>query len=415
MKRAIRLAAVAIAWMIGGCRQGESHQPIKVGILHSLSGTMALSERPVCDGTLLAIEEINAEGGVSGRRIQPVVVDGKSDWPTFAREAERLITRERVSVVFGCWTSASRRTVKDIFEKHNNLLFYPVQYEGLEQSPNIVYTGAAPNQQIVPGVMWCINKGWKRFFLVASDYVFPHAANEIMRARITAFHGQIVGEEYILLGSRDVKKTISRIVDAKPDVILNTINGDTNIAFFTELRAAGITPRCIPTMSFSIAEEELASMDPGTMAGDYAVWNYFQSINSKENLEFVARFKSRHGADRHTSDPIEAGYLGVYLWAKAVKYAGTDDVNAVRKALAGQTMLAPEGIVVVDAATQHTWKTVRIGKIRADGQFETVWTSQRPMRPVPYPPSKSKQGWDAFLGALFQGWGNRWANPGAPP
>jgi ABC-type branched-subunit amino acid transport system substrate-binding protein len=245
--------------------------------------------------------------------------------------------------------------------------------------------------------------------------VFPHAANEIMRARITAFHGQIVGEEYILLGSRDVKKTISRIVDAKPDVILNTINGDTNIAFFTELRAAGITPRCIPTMSFSIAEDELASMDPGTMAGDYAVWNYFQSINSKENLEFVARFKSRHGADRHTSDPIEAGYLGVYLWAKAVKYAGTDDVNAVRKALAGQTMLAPEGIVVVDAATQHTWKTVRIGQIRADGQFETVWTSQRPMRPVPYPPSKSKQGWDAFLGALFQGWGNRWANPGAPP
>lgn len=415
-KKIIVAIGVIVLSAIGGWSyrhgRGLAREPIKVGILHSLTGTMAISEKSVRDATVMAIEEINAQGGISGRTIQPVVVDGKSDWHTFAQEADRLITQEKVSVVFGCWTSASRKTVKPVFERHDHLLFYPVQYEGLEQSPNIVYTGAAPNQQIIPAVKWCFDNLGKKFFLVASDYVFPRSANAIIKAQVTALRGQVVGEEYLLLGNKDVKGVVQKIVQTKPAVILNTINGDTNVAFFRELRAAGITPSKIPTVSFSIAEDELRSMNPKGMAGDYAAWNYFQSIDSAENKDFVKRFRQKYGAERVTDDPMEAGYFGVYLWAQAVKDAGTDDVRAVRKALPNQSFTAPEGLVSVDADNNHTWKTVRIGKIQADGCFDIVWTSDKPVRPVPYPVYKSKSEWDKFLTALFNGWGQRWANPG---
>lgn len=386
--------------------------PIKVGVLHSLTGTMAISETSVRDATLMAIAEINAQGGLLGRTLLPVVADGKSDWPTFAREAERLITQDKVSVVFGCWTSASRKTVKPVFERLDHLLFYPVQYEGLEQSPNIIYTGAAPNQQILPAVKWSLDNVGKKFFLVGSDYVFPRTANAIIRAQVTALRGEIVGEEYVLLGSTDVKDMVAKIVAAAPSVILNTINGDTNVAFFKELRAAGITPAKIPTMSFSIAEDELRSMDATQMAGDYTAWNYFQSGVSPENQKFVAAFKAKYGAARVTDDPMEAGYFGVHLWAQAVRDAGTDDVKEVRKKLPNQTFIAPEGLVSIDADNQHTWKTVRVGKIRADGQFDIVWTSDKPVRPVPFPVYKTREEWETFLAGLFTGWGQRWANPG---
>lgn len=414
---AILLAATTV--LMAGCSNADSGGPaasatIKVGVLHSLTGTMAISEKSVRDATLMAIEEINDKGGVLGRKVTPVVVDGKSDWPTFAQEAENLITREKVSVVFGCWTSASRRMVKPVFEKHNHLLFYPVQYEGLEQSPNIVYTGAAPNQQIIPAVKWAFDKGWKKPFLVASDYVFPRAANEIIKAQVAALRGKVVGEEYILLGSSDVKSAVAHIVASRPDVIFNTINGDTNVAFFNALRAAGITPDKIPTISFSIAEDELRSTNPQTMAGDYAVWNYFQSISTPENKEFVARFKQKYGQDRVTDDPMEAAYFGVYLWSQAVKDAGTDEVGAVRKAIANQTFSAPEGLVTVDSENQHTWKAVSVGRIKNDGQFEIVWTSAKPVRPVPFPIYKTQAEWEKFLENLYTGWGNSWANPGKP-
>jgi urea transport system substrate-binding protein len=372
---------------------------------------MAISEKSVRDATLLAIQEINERGGVLGKTIAPVVVDGKSDWATFAQEAENLITREKVSVVFGCWTSASRKAVKPVFEKHNHLLVYPVQYEGLEQSPNIVYTGAAPNQQIIPAVKWAFDKGWKKPFLVASDYVFPRAANEIIKAQVAALRGKVTGEEYILLGSSDVNSVVEHIIAARPNVIFNTINGDTNVAFFNALRAAGITPDKVPTISFSIAEDELRSTNPQTMAGDYAVWNYFQSIDTPENRQFVTRFKQKYGQDRVTDDPMEAAYFGVHLWAQAVKDAGSDNVEAVRKAIANQTFSAPEGLVTVDSENQHTWKTVFVGRIKPDGQFEIVWTSGRPVRPVPFPIYKTQADWEKFLDHLYTGWGNSWANP----
>lgn len=406
---AIALAVSAPLWLP---RLLTPPAPMRVGILHSLTGTMAISEKSVVDGTVLAIEEINAAGGVLGRRIEPVIADGCSDAATFAREAERLIVAEKVVTVFGCWTSASRKTVRPVFEKYDHLLFYPVQYEGLEQSPNIVYLGAAPNQQIIPAVKWCFDNLGKRFFLVGSDYVFPRAANAIIRDLVKALGAEIVGEQYLLLGSTQTAAAVAEIVRTRPNVILNTINGDSNVAFFRELRRAGITPSQIPTMSFSIAEEELQHMNVEHMAGDYAAWNYFQSLSAPENRDFVAAFQKRFGAKRVTSDPVAAAYTGVHLWAQAATTAGLDNVTAIRHSLRNQSWRAPEGVVSVDSSTRHLWKTVRIGRITAAGQFEIVWTSTRAIRPAPYPVSRTPAQWEMFLGDLYRGWGRNWANPG---
>ncbi|MCU0497657.1 MAG: urea ABC transporter substrate-binding protein [Anaerolineae bacterium] len=390
----------------------DTPEPIKIGILHSLSGTMAISEAPVVDAVLLAVEEINAAGGIMGHPIEPIIVDGRSDWQVFATEAERLILDEQVNVIFGCWTSACRKTVRPVFERHNHLLIYPVQYEGLETSPNIIYTGAAPNQQIIPAVKWALDNLGTRFYLVGSDYVFPRTANAIIRDQLTALRGEVVGEEYVLLGSTEVSDIIQDIQAKRPDVILNTINGDSNIAFFQELRAAGISAERIPTISFSIAEGELQSMDTSTMIGDYAAWNYFQSLDRPENQRFVERFRARYGADRVVGDPLEAGYFGVYLWAQAVTEVDSWDVGRVRLAMHDQSFNAPQGVVYIDGDTQHTWKTVRIGQITADGQFNIVWDAQTLLRPQPYPSFRSVNEWQLFLDDLYNGWGQQWANPG---
>ncbi len=417
MRKIIIITASIIISALAGLgiyslRQGIVREPIKVGILHSITGTMAISEKSVLDSTLMAIEEINLKGGIIGRKIEPVIVDGRSDWPTFAKEAERLIVDEKVSVIFGCWTSASRKTVKPIFEKFNHLLFYPVQYEGLEQSSNIIYTGAAPNQQIIPAVKWCFDNLGKRFFLIGSDYVFPRSANAIIRDQTIALGAEIVGEEYILLGSNNVENMVQKIVEVQPEVILNTINGDSNISFFKELKKAGITPDKIPTMSFSIAEDELRTLGTENMVGNYTCWNYFQSVTTEENRVFVERFKVKYGSDRTTDDPIEAGYFGVYLWESAVKDAGSADVDKVREALKRQSFRAPEGIVYIDPDNNHTWKTVRIGRIKEDGLFDIIWDSERSIQPVPFPASRTKAEWKSFLKALYEGWGGNWANQG---
>jgi urea transport system substrate-binding protein len=391
---------------------GGNQTPIKVGILHATSGTMAISESAVVDATLLAIEEINRNGGVLGRPIEAIVVDTRSDWDVAAREAERLITEEEVVTIFGCWTSACRKTVKPVFEEYNHLLFYPVQYEGLELSPNIVYTGATPNQQITPAVKWGFENIGKRFFLVGSDYVFPRTANTIIKDQVKALGGEVVGEEYILLGSQNVATMIRKIQETQPDVILNTINGDSNIAFFAELQKAGITAEQIPVISFSIAEDELRTLGAAQLAGHYASWNYFQSIEGEQNSAFVKAFKNKYGADRVTDDPMEAAYFGVYLWAQAAEQAGIADVSNIRLTIKHQSYLAPEGVVAVDPQTQHTWKPTRIGKIQADGQFEIVWISNGPIRPLPYPVYRTQAEWDKFLSDLYESWGGSWVNPG---
>ena len=419
MSRTVRLLLLLLACtvlaLLVGLMLTREPPPIRVGVLHSLSGTMAISESAVVDATLLAIEEINAAGGLDGRRVQPLVVDGRSDWDHFAIEAERLITEEGVAVVFGCWTSACRKTVRPVFERHDHLLVYPVQYEGLETSPNILYTGAAPNQQIIPAVKWSFDHLGRRFFLVGSDYVFPRTANAIIRDQVTALQGEIAGEVYIPLGSTAVEETVQAILASRPAVILNSINGDSNIAFFRALRGAGITPAEIPTVSFSIAEAELPTLDIDLLVGDYAAWNYFQSLESPENRGFVARFRERYGAQRVTSDPLEAAYLGVKLWSQAVARDATSEVGIIRETVLDQSYHAPSGVVYSDPRNRHTWKTVRIGRIRADGQFQVVWDSGDPIRPEPFPAYRTRAQWQLFLDTLYRGWGGHWANPEPGP
>ncbi len=363
---------------------GLIREPIKIGVLHSLTGTMSISEISVKDATLLAVEEINAAGGVLGRPLEAVIEDGASDLQTFAQKAKQLILEAQVAVVFGCWTSASRKAVLPAFEQYGGLLFYPVQYEGLEQCPNVFYTGAAPNQQIVPGVNYLLAQGKRKIFLLGSDYIFPRTANMIVKAQLAALGGELAGEVYLPLGSRKVDEAIAHILAVKPDAILNTLNGDSNVAFFQKLREAGLKPENLPVMSASIAEEEVRAIGPENIAGHLVVWNYFQTADTPENRQFVKAYKARYGENRVTDDPIEAAYFGVYLWKQAVEKAGSTDAVKVREAAKNIEFAAPSGKVKIDAKTQHTWKTARIGKVRSDGQIQEIWNSGAPVQPDPF-------------------------------
>jgi urea transport system substrate-binding protein len=386
--------------------------PIKVGVLHPQSGTMANEGRPLIDATLLAIDQINENGGLLRRNVEAVVRDTQSDPDTADREAEKLIVEDRVSAIFGIWLSATRRRLKPTLEKHDHLLVYPLHYEGMEQSPNILYNGTTPNQQIIPTVRYCfgfLNK--RRFFLVGSDYIFPHAANAVIADELKTLGGKVVGEEYIPLGSGVVDDVVRKIAAGDADVILSTITGDSNRAFLRALRARGVKSDRIPMVSFSLTEHEIRAMPAKDTVGDYAAWSYFQSIERAENYAFVQQFRTKYGAQRTVSDPMETAYYGVHLWAKAVRAAGSDDVSPVRKALRDQRYDAPEGEVRIDPDTLHTWKTVRLGKIVEGGQIEIVWSSEKPIKPELYPSSRSPAEWDTFLENLYKGWGNRWAAP----
>lgn len=385
--------------------QGE---PIKVGVLQSLSGTMSRSGTSVVDATLLAIEEINQSGGLLGRPVKAVVADGRSDTETFAREAERLIVDEQVCTVFGCWTSASRKTVRPIFEQHDHLLVYPLQYEGMETSPNIIYMGAAPNQQIIPALLWANESlGKKRFFLVGSDYVFPRAAGEVIKDQLQNTDAEVAGEMYVPLGSTEFDSVVQAILQAQPDMILNTVNGDSNIGFFRSLREAGIKSDDAACLSFSIGEQELLSLDIARVEGDYAASTYFQSLDTAANRAFIGRFTDKY-PHHVVSDAMENAYVGVHLWAQAVREAESIEPKKIRRAMRNQRIVAPEGDVRIDPETQHCFKTPRVGQIRSDGQFRIVWSATEPIRPEPYPASRTAEDWKAFLHDLYIGWGNRW-------
>lgn len=380
---------------------------IKVGLLHSQSGPLAGSEKNVINATLLAIEEINTNGGLLGKEIVPLLVDGKSSGDVFAAQAEKLIVNDKVSVIFGCWTSASRKSVKPVVEKYKNLLMYPIQYEGLEQSPNIIYTGATPNQQIIPAVTWACRNLGKKFFLIGSDYVFPRVAHEIMKDCIAAQDGIVVGESFLLLDANDATAAVKDIVACKPDVILNCINGTTNKIFFKQLREAGISSEKIPTMSFSIAEPELASLDTLDLMGDYAAWSYVQTIERQENFEMIKKLKKRFGKNSVFSDPMEAAYNNVHLWAQAVELAKSTNSEVVIPALKKQVFNGPGSIIYLDQ-NNHAWRHVFIAKIMFDRQFSIVWASQKAIAPCPFPPYRTVAMWEDFLNKLFEGWGQKW-------
>ncbi|MCX7185287.1 MAG: urea ABC transporter substrate-binding protein [Nitrosospira sp.] len=395
--RFVMLGLVAVAAVLVGLWQAQSpaQPPIKIGVLHSLSGTMALSETPLVDAVRLAVEEIHAQGGLLGRPLELVVADGKSDANIAAAEAERLITQEQVAVLFGCWTSACRKAVKPVVEQHRHLLFYPVQYEGMEQSPNILYTGAAPNQQVVPGTRWAMQQFGRRVYLLGSDYIYPRTANLIIRDLIKANDGEVLGERYLPLGSADVDAIVADIVQKKPDIVLNTLNGDSNRYFLDALEKAGL--HNLPLMSFSMAEGEMKAWRGGRLTRHYAVWGYFQSLPGEENRRFVAAYQSRFGAERVTSAPMETSYLGVHLWAQAVRETNSIDPVRVNPTLLRQSIQAPSGILAVDATSRHLWNMVRVGRVLPDGQFEQVYSSNTPVRPTPWPFHRSHDAWRALL------------------
>ena len=406
--------ALAATWLVID-RWFVDHRPIVVGILHSQTGPMAVSERSMIDAEVLALEEINRQGGLLGRPVRWVIADGASDWPTFARQAERLIREHDVKVIFGCWTSACRKGVLPVVESHDHLLLYPMAYEGLEQSPNIVYTGAAPNQQITPAVQWCHETlAARRFFLVGSDYVWPHCVNRIVKDQLTGLGAELAGEAYVPFGSTDVADVAAQIAAAEPDVILSTVVGDSALPFARAIRAAGLEPETTPIVTFAVGENELRGAAAADMAGHYAAWNYFQSLDRPQNKAFVTAFKKRYGDDRTTSDVMVAAYNSVLLWAQAVREAETADTRQVRAALRHQSLDAPEGIIAVDPETQHTWRPVFIGRIRPDGQVDIVWSSRTAVRPMPFPISRSRSEWEQFVSDLYRGWGGRWTAPGTP-
>ncbi|MCA2205626.1 urea ABC transporter substrate-binding protein [Nocardia rosealba] len=357
---------------------------IKVGSLHSLSGTMAISEVTVANSTKLAVDQINAAGGVLGKKIEIVPEDGASDPKTFAEKAEKLISSDCVAAVFGGWTSSSRKAMKPKFESLNSLLYYPVQYEGLEDSKNIFYTGATTNQQIVPALDYLKQKGITSLYLVGSDYVFPQTANREIRAYAAANGIEIKGEDYTPLGSTDFSTIVNKVRTAKAGAVFNTLNGDSNVAFFREYSNAGLEAAEMPVVSVSIAEEEVVGIGADRLAGQLTAWNYYQTVDSPANKKFVADYKAAFGADKPTSDPMEAAYASVFLWKNTVEKAKSFAVADIQAAADGVSFEAPEGTVTIDGSNHHITKTARIGEIRADGLIYTVWDSGKAITPDPY-------------------------------
>ena len=392
MKRFLAvLSAVALAaTMLTACGSGGGSSSgdgdtVKVGLLHSLTGSMAISEKSVRDAEVLAIKEINAAGGVNGKQIEYVEEDGASEPSTFATKAEKLIDSEGVSTIFGCWTSSSRKAVKPIVEEYGSLLWYPVQYEGMESSSNIVYTGAAPNQQIVPAIDYLLDQGYKKFFLLGSDYVFPRTANMIINAQLEAKGAKAVGEEYADMDQTDFAAIISKIEAAKPDVIINTLNGTGNVSFFKQMSEKNYTSKDYMTMSFSIAEEEVATIGADILKGHMVSWNYYQTTDTEKNKEFVNAYKDAYGENRVTSDPAEAAYDAVYLWKAACEKADSFEPEDVIKAVeSGEISFdAPEGTVTIQGDNHHLVKPVRLGQVGDDGLINEIYATD-PVAPDPY-------------------------------
>lgn len=364
----------------GICVEGDT---VQIGFLNSTSGTMAISEQTVRDSLIMAAEEINADGGIFGKQIEYIEEDGQSEPTIFAEKINKLLTEDEVAAVFGGWTSASRKAMLPVVEGANGLLFYPVQYEGLEASPNIYYTGATTNQQILPAMDFLASEGVETLFLAGSDYVFPRTANKIIKQYAAELGIEIVGEEYVPLDSDDWTTQVAKIAEAEPDFVFNTINGSSNVGFIKAYDEAGLGPDNSPIISVSIAEEEAPAMGVD-LTGQYASWNYFQSVDSAENSTFIESFQAKYGEDRPTSDPMEAAYTSLYLYKEMVEKAESFCVDDVNAASDGVSFAAPEGTVTVNGDNHHIAKTGLIGQINSDNQFDVVWSSEGPIEPDPF-------------------------------
>ncbi|NUZ06943.1 urea ABC transporter substrate-binding protein [Piscinibacter koreensis] len=395
-------AALATTGLLSFSLGAQAADTIKVGILHSLSGTMAISETVLKDVALMTIDEINAKGGVLGKKLEPVVVDPASNWPLFAEKAKQLIGQDKVAVMFGCWTSVSRKSVLPVVEELNGLLFYPVQYEGEELSKNVFYTGAAPNQQAIPAVEYLMSKdggGAKRFVLLGTDYVYPRTTNKILRAFLKSkgIKDSDIDEKYTPFGHSDYQTIVADIKKFSAGgktAVISTINGDSNVPFYKELGNQGLKATDVPVVAFSVGEEELRGVDTKPLVGHLAAWNYFMSLKNPTNDAFkkqwadYAKAKKLPGADKPlTNDPMEATYIGIHMWKQAVEKAKSTDTDKVIAAMAGQTFKAPGGFTsTMDMKNHHLHKPVFIGEVKSDGQFNVVWKTPAPIPAKPWSP-----------------------------
>ena len=386
MKKTLQtiVGAGALAWSAMAMTPAQAaDETIKIGVLHSLSGTMAISETTLKDTVLMLVDDINKKGGLLGKKVEAVVVDPASDWPLFAEKARELLEKDKVAAVFGCWTSVSRKSVLPVFEEDNGLLFYPVQFEGEESSRNVFYTGAAPNQQAVPAVDYLMSEdggGAQRFALLGTDYVYPRTTNKILRAYL---HSKGVADEDIMenytpFGHSDWQSIVADVKTfasaGKKTAVVSTINGDANVPFYKELANQGIKDEDIPVVAFSVGEEELAGIDTTPLVGHLAAWNYFESVDSDANAAFIKKWHAYIGDDKRvTNDPMEATYIGFTMWKQAVEQAGTTDVDAVRQAMYGQKVPNLTGGIAVMNTNHYLSKPVLIGEVQDDGQFDTVW------------------------------------------
>jgi urea transport system substrate-binding protein len=377
-------SGLAPASMMAGSGKAMAAEPVKVGILHSLTGTIAIAEAHVVDAEKLAIDEINQSGGVLGRPISPIVEDGASDNPTFAEKAQKLLESDKVSVVFGCYTGASRKAVVPVFERYNGLLYYPTYDIGLELSKNLIYTGQEATQSIIQAIDWLSKNGKKTFFLVGSDYIWPRTTNKIAQTVIPKHGGRVVGEDYFPLGTTEFSSVISKIQSTKPEVIISTVVGGSNVAFYKQLNSVGINGKNQPIMAMAVTEEEAIGVGRENLVGVLTCMGYFQSIATPENQKFVAAFKAKYGADRVVGDTLECAYTSVYLWKKAVEKAGSFDVPKVVAASSNLEMNSPEGMVRIHATNHHLWKHARIGAFKPDGQVNILYESPL-LEPNPFP------------------------------
>ena len=401
----IKAATLSVAMAAAGLTSlsAIAADTIKVGILHSLSGTMAISETALKETALMTIDQINKSGGVMGKKLEAVVVDPASNWPLFAEKSRQLLSKDKVDVVFGCWTSVSRKSVLPVFKELNGLLFYPVQYEGEELEKNVFYTGAAPNQQAIPAVEYLMSKDGgsaKRWVLLGTDYVYPRTTNKILRAFLKSkgVAEADIMEEYTPFGHSDYQTIIAKIKkfagEGKKTAVVSTINGDSNVPFYKELGNAGLKASDVPVVAFSVGEEELRGVDTKPLQGHLAAWNYFQSIKNPENTKFIAMYKDwakknklPNAATVVTNDPMEATYIGIHMWKQAVEKAKSTDVDKVIAAMGGQTFKAPSGFVAkMDEKNHHLHKPVFIGEVKGDGQFNVVWKTKGPVRAQPWSP-----------------------------
>jgi urea transport system substrate-binding protein len=365
-------------------KSAHAADAIKVGILHSLTGTIAIAEAAIVDAEKLAIAEINAAGGVMGRQIEPILEDGASDWPTFAEKAGKLLQKDKVAAVFGCYTSASRKAVLPVFEQHNGLLYYPTYYEGQEESKNVIYTAQEATQSVIAAIEWLAKNKGKTFFLVGSDYIYPRTCNKIAKPTITRVGGKTVGEEYAPLGHTEFSSIINKIKAAKPDCIYSTVVGGSNVAFYKQLKAAGLSGDKQVLLSTVVSENEIEGIGKENAVGYFACMGYFQSQKNPANEKFVKAIKAKYGQDRVVGDPMECGYTGVYFWKLAVEKAKSFDVAKVVAASSDLAFAAPEGNIKLHKTNHHTWKHARIGRARADGQFDIVYESPL-IEPNPFP------------------------------